>query len=602
MLAEHKILNAFPLGTIIPTDAYSENALEKEVAYLKSFDIDRVLSAFRQNAGIATDAEPYGGWEALLIGGHAMGHYFTALAQATVNRGIPESDRVVLKKMLDEIISELAKCQLSDGFLWAGKVLHPENVEFQFDNVELGKTDLWKESWVPWYTMHKIFEGLIAAYEIAGSAEALEIAKKLGDWVYSRTQSWDEKTHATVLATEYGGMNDIMYELYRATADDRYAVAAHAFDEEKLFDDILTDRHNVLTGRHANTTIPKVMGALRRYQICGGEGRYLEVAKVFWDNVMSHHTYHTGGNSEWEHFRGDDTLDKERTNCNCETCNVYNMLKLTKELFKITGEKKYSDYLENAYLNHILASQNPDTGMTTYFQSMATGYFKVFSSPWDDFWCCTGSGMENFTKLGESLIFGDKNNLNVVTYLPCTLVSDGIAAELSGDIAQDGKVALKITDGEGIKTSFRIPDWAAGEMTVTLNGEAVKAENVGGFIALENELKAGDTVEIAIPGELKVVGLCDNENVIALKYGPWLLAAKLGTEEMKITRTGVAVAIPEKSVSDGVLHVGVSAEALRREPMKYAKKVGDVEFELGGLRFIPYYLIKERYGIYWRVK
>ena len=601
MLTEKKILNSFPLGTITPTDAYSKNALAKEVAYLKSFDIDRVLSAFRQNAGIATDAEPYGGWEALLIGGHAMGHYFTALAQATVNSGVPESDRAILKKMLDEIISELAKCQLPNGFLWAGKVLHPENVEFQFDNTEVGKNQLFTEAWVPWYTMHKVLEGLVAAYEIAGSDEALEIAKKLGDWVYSRTQSWDEKTHATVLSNEYGGMNDIMYELYRATADERYAVAAHAFDEEKLFDDILTDRHNVLTGRHANTTIPKVMGALRCYQICGGD-RYLEVAKVFWDNVMTHHTYHTGGNSEWEHFRGDDTLDKERTNCNCETCNVYNMLKLTKELFKITGERKYANYLENAYSNHILASQNPDTGMTTYFQSMATGYFKVFSSPWDDFWCCTGSGMENFTKLGEMLIFGDKNTLKVVTYLPCTLTSDGIAAELSGDIAVDGKVTLKITGGAGVKTSLRIPDWAAGEMTVTINGEPAKAEIVDGFVVLENELKAGDTVEIAIPSELKAVGLCDNENVIALKYGPWLLAAKLGTEDMNITRTGVAVAIPEKSVSDGVLNVGASAEDVRREPMKYVKKVGDIEFELGGLRFIPYYLIKERYGIYWEVK
>lgn len=611
MLEEHKILNAFPLGAIIPTDPYSVNALEKEVAYLKSFDIDRVLSAFRQNAGIKTDAEPYGGWEELLIGGHAMGHYFTALAQATVNNGIPEVDRAVLGKMLDEIIAELAKCQLPDGFLWGGKVICPENVEFQFDNVEQGKTQIFDEAWVPWYTMHKVLEGLIAAYEIAGNEQALEVAKKLGDWVCSRTDSWDENTHATVLATEYGGMNDIMYELYRATGEDKYAVAAHAFDEEPLFDDILTNRHNLLTGRHANTTIPKIMGALRRYQITHGRtvngekvdaARYLEVTKVFWDNVMLHHTYHTGGNSEWEHFRGDDTLDKERTNANCETCNVYNMLKLTKELFKLTGEKKYADYLENAYLNHILASQNPDTGMTTYFQSMATGYFKVFSSPWDDFWCCTGSGMENFTKLGESLIFGDRNELTVVTYLPCTLKSDGVAAELSGDIAVDGKVTLKLTEGKGVKLKLRVPDWAAGEITVTLNGAFAKSSTVNGFILLDDALNADDCVEISIPSALKAVGLCDNHDIVAIKYGPWLLAAKLGDEDMNITRTGVHVAIPEKSVSDGILHVGASAEDVRRAPEKYAKKLGDVEFELGGLTFVPYYLIKERYGIYWVVE
>ena len=613
MLPEIAKNKNLPLGSVKMTDPYCVNALAKEVSYLKSFDIDRVLAGFRLNAGVDTHgASPYGGWESLPIGGHAMGHYFTALAQASVNRGVSASDQKTLSKMLDDILTGLAECQMPDGFLWGSQVLDPDNPEIQFDNAEQGKYHMFKEAWVPWYTMHKILEGLIAAYEIAGKTKALDIAKKLGDWVYNRTQSWDEKAHACILGNEYGGMNDIMYELYLATGDERYAVAAHAFDEENLFDDILTDRHNVLTGRHANTTIPKIIGALRRYQVCdgkviGGEkvdaARYLEVAKVFWNNVMEHHTYHTGGNSEWEHFREDDSLDQKRTNANCETCNVYNMLKMTKVLFKVTGERKYADYLENAFLNHILASQNPETGMTTYFQSMATGYFKVFSTPWDDFWCCTGSGMENFTKLGDSIFFREGSEVYVLKYLSCELEADGLKVNMSTDIPVSDKAVLDIEcDGE-ITLNLRIPDWACGDVAVTVNGEAEKYDTVGGFARVA--VKSGDRVEVRIPLGLKVVSLCDNENTVALRYGPLLLAAKLGDEEYTTYNGGVAVRFAEKSVSDGVLKINGTVEELKANPEKFVKKVGDLEFELDGepkLTFIPYYLIKERYGIYWRIE
>ena len=615
MLSEIAKIKSLPLGSVKMTDGYCVNALAREVAYLKAFDINRVLAGFRKNAGLDTcGAEPYGGWESLLIGGHAMGHYFTALAQASVNPGVSDSDRETLRKMLSDIMEGLSECQLPNGFLWGSQVLDPANPEIQFDNVEQGKGHMFKEAWVPWYTMHKIFEGLIAAYEIAGNTQSLEIAKKLGDWVYNRAQNWDEKTHANVLGIEYGGMNDILYELYRATGEDRYAVAAHAFDEEHLFDDILTDRHNVLTGRHANTTIPKIIGALRRYQVCDGKEicgekvdaeKYLRVAKVFWDNVMDHHTYHTGGNSEWEHFREDDSLDQKRTNANCETCNVYNMLKFTKELFKITGERKYSDYLENAFLNHILASQNPETGMTTYFQSMATGYFKVFSRPWEDFWCCTGSGMENFTKLGDSLFFRDDKSLFVCAYLSCELEADGLKLSVETDIPATDKVEIDIVAAENAVLNLRIPDWAGGDIAVTFNGEAAEYENIGGFARLKKAVNSGDKLEVRIPLGLKAVSLCDNQNAVAFRYGPLLLAAKLGNEEFTTYNGGVAVRFAEKSVSDGILKISGTAEELKRDPEKFVKKVGALEFEIDGepkLTFIPYYLITERYGIYWRVE
>lgn len=607
MINEIKKFDSFPLGSIVPNDLYSRNAVKKEFEYLSAFDIDRVLAGFYKNAGIETSFEPYGGWESLLIGGHAVGHYITALAQASVYATAPENEKAALKTKLNQIIDGLYKAQLPNGFLWGAQILDQKNPEIQFDNLENGKTDMFKEAWVPWYTMHKILEGLIAAYEIAGLEKALEIAKKLGDWVCSRALSWDEKTRKTVLATEYGGMNDIMYELYRCTEDERYAAAAHVFDEESFFDDILTNRKNLLLGKHANTNIPKVIGALRRYQIMGQKvdcSRYLEVAKVFWDNVISHHTYHTGGNSEWEHFRDDDCLNKNRTNANCETCNVYNMLKLTKELFKITGERKYADYLENAYINHILASQNPDTGMTTYFQAMATGYFKVYSSPWDDFWCCTGSGMENFTKLGECYAFSSHGTVTVLTYMPFTLKTAQTEITLDRDVVREGKTVLKITSGEKIRLRLRIPNWCSGidDMEILLNGFAAGIIVRGGFAEIEMPLSKGDKIEIRIRCALKVLTLPDSDNTVAFRYGHFLLAACLGNKDMETYRSGVAVAFAKTNCSDGVLKLGTTVEELKRFPDRFLKRTGDIVYEAGELRFIPYYLIKDRYGIYWNIE
>ena len=346
------------------------------------------------------------------------------------------------------------------------------NVDAQFDNVELGKADMFKEAWVPWYTTHKIFEGLISSYELTGYEPALDIAKKLGDWVYNRVTGWSEETRRTVLSIEYGGINDALYDLYRLTGDDKYAVAAHAFDEDSLFELIRTDGANVLNNRHANTTIPKIIGALNRYIVLDGKtvngekvdaSEYLETAEIFWQMVIDHHTYATGGNSEWEHFGEDDVLNRERTNCNCETCNVYNMLKLTKNLFMVTGDVKYADYYENAFINHILASQNPETGMTTYFQAMSTGYFRTFSTPVDSFWCCTGTGMENFTKLGDGMYFYDEDSLYVNMYFSSELDAENLGLKLTQEsnipLTDKATMKLKLSESKEFSLMLRIPSW-----------------------------------------------------------------------------------------------------------------------------------------------
>ena len=272
MTKTNTIISSFTTKEIKLTDAYGVNALNKEIDYLLSLDNEKLLSNFRKNGGQDTKGiEPYNGWENSLIGGHTMGHYLTALAQACTNSGTSNADKTKLYEKLTYLIDELAKCQRENGLLWGANILVLNNLEIQFDNVEKGKSNLFTEAWVPWYTMHKIFEGLIYTYEFTGYEPALDIAKKLGDWVYNRVTAWSEETRRTTLGIEYGGMNEILYELYHVTGEDKYAVAAHQFDEDWLFEQIRNDGANVLNNRHANTTIPKIFGALKRYEYCHGQ-------------------------------------------------------------------------------------------------------------------------------------------------------------------------------------------------------------------------------------------------------------------------------------------------------------------------------------------
>ena len=548
-------------GDVVITEPYAVNGLQKELTYLKKLDADRLLAGFYQNSALQSNGHAMygGGWEGALIGGHTMGHYLSALSQAVSNAGTPAGDCAALQTKLAYIVSELRKCQNAPdpsakaGFLWGAARRGNENAEFQFDNVEQGRTDIVTEAWVPWYTLHKILAGLLDAYALAGSREALAVAKALGGWVCGRVFAWSEETRAAVLAVEYGGMNDALYNLYAATGEERFADAAHKFDEEELFALIDGEGQDYLDGRHANTTIPKVIGALNRYVTLHGKtlhGRrvdasyYLRVAEKFWTCVTERHTYVTGGNSEWEHFGKDYVLDAERTNCNCETCNTYNMLKLSRALFSVTGEKKYLDYYENTYYNAIWSSQDPATGMTTYFQPMAGGYFKVYSSEEGHFWCCTGSGMESFTKLNDSIYYGGEGATYVAMYLASRCDTGAVSLSLQADLEHSDTVRIAVNGGATL-LRLRVPAWTAA-FRVFLNGAPAACEAEGGFVSVG--VKAGDEVRIELQKTVTAHGLPDNGNVFAFKYGPFALSAELGRENMARGVTGVNVSVPASPV------------------------------------------------------
>lgn len=621
-------LTHFNLGQVEQTDDYCTNALQLEVDYLTSFDADRLLAGFRETAGLDMKGKKrYDGWENTLIGGHTMGHYLSACAQAYANAGTSEDDKKQLYSMLTEIIDGLLECQENSkgqpGFLFGATIPDKSNVELQFDNVEKGRANIITEAWVPWYTMHKIIAGVIDVYKLTGYENALTLAKGLGDWTYERTSKWDSATHNRVLSIEYGGMNDCLYELFSITGDTRHLEAAHQFDQTDLFEKVNLGGLNVLNNQHANTTIPKFLGALNRYITTDGkeiDGKtykstmYLDYAKSFWEMVVDRHTYITGGNSEWEHFGLDNVLDAERTNCNNETCNVYNMLKLSRSLYEITGEKKYMDYYENAFYNAILSSQNPQTGMTMYFQPMATGYFKVYGEQFNKFWCCTGSGMENFTKLNDSIYFYKDNTIVVNLYFDSKLTWEekNVILTQNSDIPQKDTVSFTVNAIDGkqadIDLRFRVPDWAANDMTVKLNGSAYDAQLVDGYVCINGAFADGDVIELTIPIEVRACALADNETAIGFKYGPLVLSADLGTEDKQVTTTGMWVSIPKNKIVDDeiiVLPDGVTRDELLANPGKYMTRNGDdLSFTLTGCdySFGPHYLrYQERYGIYWYI-
>ncbi len=600
--AESPVLNlkGFSMGDVKLLDPYEVNAFQKEIDYLKSLDADRLLKSFCIQGGVESDAVIYGGWENSAIRGHTLGHYLSAIAQCYATNYDEE-----LLALINHVVDVLAQCQNKEtGYLMAIPEEH-------FDRIESGNT---AGTWVPWYNLHKLMTGLLHAYEYAGNDQALAVASKLGDWAYSRTSTWSAAKQATVLSVEYGGINDALYTLYTHTGSEKHLSAAHSFDELTLFDP-LHRQEDVLNGKHANTTIPKIVGALNRYITLGeGEEYYLDVAENFWEMVVSNHSYVTGGNSEWEHFGKPGILDAERTNCNCETCNTYNMLKLSRGLFQITGKKKYANYYENTFINAIMSSQNPETGMTTYFQPMATGYFKVYSTPDRHFWCCTGSGMENFSKLNDSIYFKDEENLYVLRYTASEVNwrDKGLKVTQSCTIPESDKITFTVKADAPTQAGLvlRVPDWCAGDPALTICGEAVEAVNENGFLRISRVWNDGDTVALTLPMTITAHPLPDNPASVAFKYVPVVLSAELGTESMTTGVTGVDVTVPGKAanISDKLLLTELTAEEWLADPAAHFTRNGDaLSFTLNGanrtLTFTPHYRQHtQRYGIYFVLK
>ena len=640
----------FELDKVQILDNYYLSAQKSDIAFLKKMDTARLLAGFRTTAGIDTKGvRPYGGWEDSLLGGHCVGHYLTALAQAVKVTGDKE-----LKEKSQTLIAGLEECQkkLGTGFLFGAKVEDKEDVEKQFDILEGKKKG---ETWVPWYNMHKVLAGLVDTYKYTGNETALLVAEKLGDWIYERVSKWDLKTNQKVLETEYGGMNDCLYELYSYSHNKHHLEAAQKFDEKALFLMAAKGEKNCLDGKHANTQIPKFIGAIKRYNVLKqlGEAKqedeaYLVDAEKFFEMVVKRHSFVTGGISVMEHFRKDYHLDEIRTQTNCESCCAHNMLKLAKELFKATRKKEYADYYETTLRNAIMGAVKTESGAASYFTPMATGYYKTFGEEEPEknmFWCCTGSGMENFTKLGDSIYFRANDTLLVNQYVASkvTWEEKNLVLTQKSDVTKSEEIsfvlnALHDKEISDVAIALRIPDWMHGGATIYVNGaEKMTAAGNSEYVLLERNWEDGDVIMAKYPMSVESVGLLDQDAVFAFRYGPTVLAAKLGKEKMgEATWAGIDLTAPlykvvgnecrkdtiaygepkttelldnetltiqeETSVNEFVSHIErYLVRDTESETLSFHLKGTDADttFE-NGLQFVPFNTLNdERYGIYW---
>jgi DUF1680 family protein len=518
----------FSLSSVRLLDGPFKRAQERDLAYLLSLEPDRLLHNFRTEAGLPPKGAVYGGWESLGVAGHTLGHYLSACAMMYQATGDAR-----MKQRVDYIVDELALCQQAngDGYLSAipgGKAI--------FAAIKAGDGGAINRGWVPWYTTHKLLAGLRDAYERCDNQKALRVMIALADWTLDTTRNLSDAEFQKMLDTEQGGMNEALADLYALTGNQKYLNLARRFCHRRILDPMAEGR-DMLNGFHANTQIPKVIGFARLYELTGDD-RYRQAARFFWQTMVQNRTYAIGGNSDREHFFPPEQFDRHLGPETAETCNTYNMLKLTSHLFAWEPSSTRMDYYERALYNHILASQDPDTGMMTYFVSLKPGHVKIYNTPENSFWCCTGTGMENHARYGEAIYFHDNDALYVNLFIPSTLAwhDKGLTIRQQTRFPEEETTRLTVECAHPVSLVFKIrrPAWAKG-MTFRVNGRPLNLPATathGGYETIARTWHNGDRIEVHLPMALVLDTLPHDPNKVAVMYGPLVLAGALGRENL----------------------------------------------------------------------
>lgn len=513
----------FDLSDVRLLEGPFKRAMERDAQYLLDLDPDRLLHTFRVNAGLPSSAKPLGGWEApnVELRGHFIGHYLSACALMYASTG---DERMKQRAAL--MVRELGKCQ---------EALGPSGYLSAFPEAFIDRVETTGKVWAPYYTLHKILAGLLDVHAYCGNAEALEIARKFGNWVKTRNDRLSDEQLEKMLHVEHGGINESMANLYAATGETGYLKMAQRLYHRRVLDPLAANEDK-LSGLHANTQFPKVIGLARLYELTG-EARHRKTAEFFWDRVVNHHSYAIGGNSDREHFGPPDALANRVSPWTAETCNTHNMLKLTRHVFAWAPAAAHADYYERALYNQILASQDPRTGMMAYHVPVHGGWFMPYNTPTDSFWCCTGTGVENHAKYGDSIYWRDADGLIVNLFIPSELSwrEKGITVRQETRYPEEDSTRLEIRCPRPTKLSLRIryPGWAQQGMRVNINGQAVAhTARPGRYVAVEREWKDGDQVTVQIPMNLRLEPMPDSATRVAICYGPVVLAGALGTDGM----------------------------------------------------------------------
>jgi uncharacterized protein len=589
----------FALRSIRLLDGPFRAAMERDRAYIMSLDGDRLLHMFRVTAGLPSKAEAYGGWEKpdVELRGHTVGHFLSASALMYAATG---DERIRAKA--ESVVAGLAACQKAlgpSGYVSA----FPENF---FDRVESVRN-----VWAPYYTIHKIMAGLVDMVEHCGDRQALEVVEGMARWVKTRTDRSDPVHMERVLNfTEQGGMNEVLTNLYAITGKAEYLATARRFDE-RHYTEPLARGFDRMKGEHVNSFIPNVIGAAREYEMTG-DPALRQMATFFWGEVTGARSFVTGGTSDNEAWETDPYQMFDELGANShESCCTYNMLKLTRHLFGWEAAAKYADYYERALWNGILSTQNPADAMMMYYVPMKPGMYRTFMTPFDSFWCCTGTGMENHAKYGDSIYFHDGEGLYVNLFIASELDwrEKGIKVRQETRFPEEAKTALVIGAARPVRLALRVrvPGWAAGTCAVRINGKPYEASaSPSSYLTIDRVWKGGDRVEVALPMALRLERLPDRPDVAAVVYGPIVLAGKLGGGEAlaadkvygRYGPEGDPVPVPffdvkaAAPVEDWIKPVAGQALTFRTEGVG---KPNDVTLA-------PFYrLFGERYAIYWQL-
>jgi len=597
-------LKAYPfdLKDVRLLDGPFRDAMLRDQQFLLSIDSDRLLHSFRLTAGLSSSAKPLGGWEApdVELRGHSLGHFLSACALMYSSTGDKR-----FKAKADAIIRELATIQqgmAARGFHTGYLSAFPE--EF-FDRV-----DARQKVWAPYYTLHKIMAGLLDVYVHCDNRQALGVLTRLADWVKFRVDRLTDEQQQRALETEFGGMNEVLSNIYAVTGDSEYLRIARKFDHQALFDPLARGEDS-LNGLHANTQIPKMIGAAREYELTG-EKRYYDIATFFWERVANHRSYVIGGHSDNEAFFPPEKFSKHLGASSTETCNTYNMLKLSRQLFSWTVSAETMDFYERGLYNHILASQDPSTGMMCYYVPLKPGAFKTYSKPEDSFWCCVGTGMENHAKYPDTIYFHNDQSLYVNLFIASELNWKGRGITLRQDtqFPETDTTRLTFTTAKPVRLALKIryPSWAQSGMILTVNGRKEPVgTKPGSYLTVEREWTSGDTVQVQLPMSLRMESMPDDPKMVALLYGPLVLAGELGKDGLDDSRR----------YGPSVPQIG------RVRPIEVPAFVGDLKDVLPNVKPVPgsplrfhtvgigrpqdvslapfYQVFDQRYTVYWKV-
>ena len=605
-------LKLFPLSSIRLLNSPFKQAQETDMKYMLALEANRLLAPYLREAGIEPRAKSYGNWEGTGLDGHIGGHYVSALANMYAGTG----DEQVLER-LNYMIDWLEKCQQKDANGYVGGVPGGKKIwqEIAEGKINAGSFSL-NDKWVPLYNIHKLYSGLIDAYTIAGNLKAKEILVKLSDWFLGVTANLSDEQIQTILRSEHGGMNEVFADVAVITGNKKYLELARRLSHRVILNPLLQQR-DTLNGLHANTQIPKVIGFMRIAEV-SGDTAWANAANFFWKTVTQNRTISIGGNSVREHFHpANDFSSMIETKEGPETCNSYNMLKLSKQLFLSNPLTSYIDYYERTVYNHILSSQHPAGGFV-YFTPIRPRHYRVYSQPQQGMWCCVGTGLENHGKYGELIYAHNDKDIFVNLFIPSILTwkERGVILEqqTSFPSSERTQISVKLKSPQQFSLYFRYPSWVTnGRLKVWVNDKEVRIEQqAGSYVSINRKWKSGDILSIVLPVQTKAEFLPDSSQWMSFVHGPIVLAAATDTTALiglraDDSRMGHIANGPLYPIEQAPMIVAAdknfnaALQPVKNKALTYTAPSVIYPAKYKNLQLVPFYTIHDaRYMLYWR--